>query len=61
MSGLALSVLIAPLAAEAQTARKVYRIGVLEVVPLGQNAANPSRGQRHGAERFSHRDTGEAA
>ena len=28
MSGLALSVLVAPLAAEAQTARKVYRIGV---------------------------------
>jgi hypothetical protein len=32
--------LIAPLAAEPQTARKVYRIGLLEVVPAGQNAAN---------------------
>ena len=40
ISGLALSVLVAPFAAEAQTARKVYRIGVLEVVPVGQNTAN---------------------
>jgi len=38
--GIALSVLVAPLAAEAQTARKVYRIGALEVVPVGRNAAN---------------------
>ena len=40
ISGLGLSVLVAALAAEAQTVRKVYRIGVLEVVPVGQNAAN---------------------
>jgi len=40
ISAIALSVLVAPLAAEAQTARKVYRIGALEVVPVGQNTAN---------------------
>ncbi len=32
--------LIAPVAAEAQTASKVYRIGVLEVVPVASNATN---------------------
>jgi putative ABC transport system substrate-binding protein len=37
---LTLGRLIAPVAAEAQTARKVYRIGVLEVVPVASNATN---------------------
>jgi putative ABC transport system substrate-binding protein len=31
---------IAPIAANAQTARKVFRIGLLEVVPIASNAAN---------------------
>lgn len=37
---LTLGLLIAPVAAEAQTATKVYRIGVLEVVPVASNATN---------------------
>jgi putative tryptophan/tyrosine transport system substrate-binding protein len=38
----ALGLLAAPLAADAQPAGKVYRIGVLEVVPVASNAANLS-------------------
>lgn len=37
---LVLGLLVAPVVAEAQTARKVYRIGVLEVVPAASNATN---------------------
>ena len=37
---LALALLAAPLAAEAQPAGKVYRIGVLEILPVASNAAN---------------------
>lgn len=37
---LVLGLLVAPVVAEAQTARKVYRIGVLEVVPVASNATN---------------------
>ena len=38
----ALALLAAPVAAEAQPAGKLYRIGVLEVVPVASNAANLS-------------------
>jgi putative ABC transport system substrate-binding protein len=37
---LALGLALAPLVAEAHQSRKVYRIGVLEVVPIASNAAN---------------------
>jgi putative tryptophan/tyrosine transport system substrate-binding protein len=37
---LALSLALAPLAAGAQPAGKVYRIGVLDTLPVAQNAAN---------------------
>jgi len=37
---LAVSLALAPLVAETQTAGKVYRISVLEVVPVAPNAAN---------------------
>jgi len=37
---LTVALTLAPLVAETQTAGKVYRIGVLEVVPVAPNAAN---------------------
>ncbi len=37
---LTLGSLIAPSAGEAQAPRKVYRIGLLDVVPIASNAAN---------------------
>jgi putative ABC transport system substrate-binding protein len=40
ISGIAGGLLAAPLAAEAQPAGKVYRIGILEAIPAAQNAAN---------------------
>jgi len=40
LSGLSGALLAAPLAAAAQQAGKVYRIGILETIPAAQNAAN---------------------
>jgi len=40
MGGVAGGLLAAPLAARAQQAGKVYRIGILEAIPVAQNAAN---------------------
>jgi len=40
LSAVVSGLLAAPLAAEAQTPAKVYRIGLLEVVPVGSNATN---------------------
>ena len=40
ISGVTLGLLAAPLAAAAQQAGKVYRIGILETIPAAQNAAN---------------------
>ncbi len=37
---LTLSLLIAPVAPEGQTAKRIYRIGILEVVPVASNATN---------------------
>jgi putative ABC transport system substrate-binding protein len=34
------SILVAPLVSVAQQAEKVYRIGVLDTLPVAQNAAN---------------------
>jgi putative ABC transport system substrate-binding protein len=39
---ISLALLAAPLTAEAQPARRVYRVGVLEVVPVASNGANLS-------------------
>ena len=43
LSALTGGLLAAPLAAEAQPARKVYRIGVLEMVDAASNSANLAR------------------
>ena len=40
ISGITVGLVGAPLAAEAQPAGKVYRIGILEAIPAAQNAAN---------------------
>jgi putative ABC transport system substrate-binding protein len=40
IGGVASGLLAAPLAARAQQAGKVYRIGILEAIPVAQNAAN---------------------
>jgi putative ABC transport system substrate-binding protein len=40
VGGVASGLLAAPLAARAQQAGKVYRIGILEAIPVAQNAAN---------------------
>jgi putative ABC transport system substrate-binding protein len=40
IGGVAKALLIAPLAARAQQAAKVYRIGILEAIPAAQNTAN---------------------
>ena len=40
IGGVASALLAAPLAARAQQAGKVYRIGILEAIPAAQNAAN---------------------
>ena len=40
VGGVASALLIAPLAARAQQAAKVYRIGILEAIPAAQNTAN---------------------
>jgi len=40
VGGVASGLLAAPLAARAQQAEKVYRIGILEAIPVAQNAAN---------------------
>jgi putative ABC transport system substrate-binding protein len=40
IGGIASGLLAAPLAARAQQAAKVYRIGILEAIPAAQNAAN---------------------
>ena len=40
IGGIARGLLVVPLAARAQQAGKVYRIGILEAIPAAQNAAN---------------------